>query len=88
MGKYIKKKVSPKKSYARQRHVDNSRYRGHCLACRAKYYNVRPGRGVVAFTKPSGKRFYKGGVPSLKYLAARSVLNRSLFKYPKLRHTY
>jgi len=60
---------------------------GYCNACRSKYWSNRPGRGIATIAK-GARTTYSGGVPSLKYFAARKVLNRSLFKYKQPKHNH
>jgi len=67
------------------RHVNPREY-VHCPACRVAYNSDNPGRGVMAITRPGGRRSFRGGVPTLRYLAANAVRRRNLFRYQRPRH--
>jgi len=75
----------PKKKSIPIRH-DNPREHVYCPACRVAYNSNNPGRGVMAITRQGGRRSFRGGVPTLRYLAARAVGRRDLFRYQRPRH--
>jgi hypothetical protein len=78
----------PKVKSKPARHVQPASHRGYCSACRVNYYQSNPGPRIITYSRPGGRNFYKGGVPSLKYFAAKRVNSRSLFKYKRPQHSY